>query len=45
MILPKIHVEKNGSNINPIIETNLTIKFVCEGYIRVNIIKLIKQIM
>jgi hypothetical protein len=45
MILSKIHVEKNGSNIKPIIETNFPIKLVCDGYIRENIINPIKQIM
>jgi hypothetical protein len=45
MILPKIHVEKNGSNINPTIETNLPLKVVCDGYFRENIINPIKKIM
>ena len=45
MKVPKIHVDKNGSNIKPTIETNLTLKLVCDGYFIEKIIKPIKQII
>jgi hypothetical protein len=45
MILPKIHADKKGSNINPIKLANLTFQVVCDGYIRENIINPIKQII
>ena len=45
MILPKIHVEKNGSAIKPIKVANFVIQLLCDGYIRENIINPIKQIM
>ena len=44
MILPKIHVEKNGSNINPIKVATLIFQFDCDGYIIEKTPKQITQI-